>query len=133
MAKKKNEEQPNNQIDFKDVLAIYDELDELNETNPEAVAAVNKKYAKKNWFDRLLQFYLDMHEKYHIEVPVNKKTYCWLCLLGPFGVHHFYAKHWIKGLLYLAFCWSGIPVAMAFIDWMEAFPKKPDENGMIII
>ena len=133
MAKKKNEEQPNNQIDFKDVLAIYDELDELNEANPEAVAAVNKKYAKKNWFDRFLQFYLDMHEKYHIEVPVNKKTYCWLCLLGAFGVHHFYAKHRIKGLIYLAFCWTGIPVGLTLIDWMEAFPKEADENGMIIV
>ncbi len=134
MAKKsKKDEQEAESIDFKDVLAIYDELDELKEENPEAVAAVNKKYAKKGIIDRLLEFYIRMYDRFHIEVPVKKRTYCWLCLLGPIGVHHFYAKHWIKGLLYLAISWTAIPVALSVIDWMEAYPKKPDENGMIIV
>jgi TM2 domain-containing membrane protein YozV len=39
----------------------------------------------------------------------------------------------VKGLLYLAFSWTGIPIAMGLIDWMIAVPKQPDENGMILI
>ena len=129
----KNEDPKNEQVDYRDVVAIYDELDELNKEHPEAVAAVNKKLTKSGPLDGILKFYPKMHDKYHIEVPVRKKTYCWLCLLGAFGVHHFYAGHRIKGLIYLAFCWTGIPVGLTLIDWMEAFPKQADESGMIIV
>ena len=57
----------------------------------------------------------------------------WLCLLAGIGINQFYARHWVKGLLYLAFSWTGIPIAMGLVDWMIAVPKQPDENGMIMI
>ena len=83
--------------------------------------------------ERLLGFYLFIRERFHIETQVNRKTYLWLHLLGGFGIHHFYSRHWIKGLIYLAICWTGISYGMTIIDWLEAFPKKADDNGNIIV
>ena len=120
-------------VNGEDVIAAYDELDLLREEHPEIAAEVNPKYAKKTIMERLLGFYLSMRERFHIETQVNRKTYLWLHLLGVFGVHHFYSRHWIKGLIYLAICWSGISIGMTFIDWAAAFPKQADENGQIIV
>ena len=134
MAKKKKKPvEQEERINGADIVAVYEELDQLREAHPEIAAEVNPRYGKKTIMERLLQFYLDMHERFHIEVPVKKKTYLWLCVVGMFGVHHFYARHWIKGLLYLAICWTGVSMGLAIIDWVEAFPKQADENGMIII
>ncbi len=88
---------------------------------------------KKSAWVRLVEKYYAFKDAHTTYNPVNRKTYCWLCLLGIFGVHHFYAKHWVKGLVYLAICWTGISAAMSLIDWMVAVPKEPDENGMILI
>ena len=66
---------------------------------------------------------------------VSKKKYIallwscgWLC-----GAHRFYAGKKITGLLYLLFCWTGIPFAMCIIDWMQVVPVQADENGAITI
>lgn len=120
-------------INSADVAALYDELDRLREEYPEAAAEVNPLYNKKTIMERLLGFYLFIQERFHIETQVKRKTYLWLHLLGGFGIHHFYSRHWIKGLIYLAICWTGISYGMTIIDWLEAFPKKADENGNIIV
>lgn len=132
MGKKKFVQQEEH-INSADVIAVYDELDELREKYPEAVAEVNPGYNKKTLMERLLGFYLAMRERFHVETRVKRKTYLWLHLLGGFGIHHFYSRHWIKGLIYLAICWSGISYGMTIIDWMVAVPKEADENGMITI
>ena len=63
---------------------------------------------------------------------VNKGTYIALCLfLGGLGIHKFYAGKWIQGLLYVAFCWTGIPVVIALIDLLVAMFKRSDVNGEI--
>jgi TM2 domain-containing membrane protein YozV len=38
--------------------------------------------------------------------------------LGGLGIHHFYLRRDGLGLLYLVFCWTGIPMIIA---WIEAF------------
>ena len=131
--KKKKVSKQEERINTADVVAAYEELDKLREEHPEIAAEVNPKYNKKTTIERLLGFYLSMRERFHIETQVNRKTYLWLNLLGVFGVHHFYSRHWIKGLIYLAICWSGIGFAMTFIDFMAAFPKQADENGQITV
>lgn len=82
---------------------------------------------------RLLESWFSFKERHTTHAMVKRSTYLKLCLLGLFGVHHFYAHHYIRGFLYLAFCWTGIPLALGFIDWMEAVPRKADENGLILI
>lgn len=65
---------------------------------------------------------------------VNRKIYLlFLVLTGWCGGHHFYAKRYKLGLLYLLFFWSGFPLAMAVADWLVWLPKVPDENGNIEI
>lgn len=36
--------------------------------------------------------------------------------LGSFGLHHFYLRRTGLGLLYLCFCWTGIPAFLGFIE-----------------
>jgi TM2 domain-containing membrane protein YozV len=38
--------------------------------------------------------------------------------LGGLGIHHFYLRRDGLGILYLLFCWTGIPMVIA---WIEAF------------
>ena len=63
---------------------------------------------------------------------VKKGAYIGLCLLiGGIGAHHFYAGKWFRGLLYLGFSWSGVPVVLALFDLVIAMFKRPDVNGEI--
>lgn len=65
---------------------------------------------------------------------VNKVVYCLLTLfLGSIGVHKFYAGKTGTGILYLVFCWTGVPIFLALIDLIVALCKKSDNNGMILI
>ena len=67
-------------------------------------------------------------------MTVSKGTYIALCLfLGGAGLHKFYSGKWIQGLLYLAFCWSGVPVVLALFDLLIAMFKRPDVNGEITV
>jgi TM2 domain-containing membrane protein YozV len=36
--------------------------------------------------------------------------------LGTFGIHHFYLRRTGLGILYVCFCWSGIPTILGFIE-----------------
>lgn len=36
--------------------------------------------------------------------------------IGGWGLHHFYLNEKTAGILYLCFCWTGIPAILAFID-----------------
>ena len=67
-------------------------------------------------------------------MTVSKGTYIALCLfLGGAGLHKFYSGKWIQGLLYLAFCWTGIPVVLALFDLVIAMFKRPNEYGQITV
>ena len=63
---------------------------------------------------------------------VHKGLYLVICLfLGGAGIHKFYAGKWFVGLLYLAFCWTGIPVVLALFDLLSAMFKRTNEYGQI--
>ena len=65
-------------------------------------------------------------------MTVSKGIYIALCLfLGGVGVHKFYAGKWFQGLLYLAFCWTGVPVILSVFDLLVAIFKQPDGYGQI--
>ena len=40
-------------------------------------------------------------------------------LLGGIGVHKFYSGQIGMGILYLCFCWTGIPALIAFVEGIE--------------
>lgn len=88
---------------------------------------------KPTLFARLGSAYYAFKEKHSTTRRVRRSTYLWLCLPGLFGVHQFYAGHRWRGMLYLAFCWTGIPAALSLIDWMAALPMQADEEGYIEI
>ena len=65
-------------------------------------------------------------------MKVSKGAYIALCLfLGGLGIHKFYAGKWFQGLLYVAFCWTWIPVVLALFDLLGAMFKRPNEYGEI--
>ena len=65
-------------------------------------------------------------------MKINKGIYIMLCLfLGGLGIHKFYAGKWLQGLLYVAFCWTWIPVLLALFDLLGAMFKRTNEYGQI--
>ncbi len=79
---------------------------------------------------RFLRYIDSFRGKYRFK----KKTYLWLMLfLGWAGGHRYYQGRWKLGLLYTAFCWTGVPLALCITDFMEAFPVKEDSEGCIVL
>lgn len=37
-------------------------------------------------------------------------------LLGGIGIHHFYLGHVVLGILYILFCWTGIPSLVGLVE-----------------
>ena len=65
---------------------------------------------------------------------VNKLAYVLLTFfLGGIGIHKFYSGHIFLGILYLLFCWTGIPSLIAFIEFIIAICTSADENGEISV
>ncbi len=87
---------------------------------------------KERGLKRLISKVLNKRAE-RVKVPVKKKTYIRLCLLGMFGAHRFYAKQYFTAVVYLLLFWSGISISMTIIDWMIVAPMKADENGDIYL
>lgn len=66
--------------------------------------------------------------------PVSKVAYCLLAFfLGGIGIHKFYAGRIAAGILYILFFWTGIPLIIAFVEFIIGLCKEADENGMILV
>lgn len=66
------------------------------------------------------------------ELIVNKYVYAALAFfLGGLGAHRFYRKQYGKALLYILFCWTGIPGVIGMIEGVIAFIKTADVQGNI--
>ena len=65
---------------------------------------------------------------------VNKLAYVLLAFfVGSLGIHKFYAGKTGMGILYLLFCWTGIPSIIGAIEAIMALVKPADPYGNIII
>lgn len=65
---------------------------------------------------------------------VNKLAYTLLAiLLGGIGAHKFYSGKFLKGFIYLIFCWTYIPAIIGLIEGIIAAFKTPDANGNIVV
>ena len=63
---------------------------------------------------------------------VNKVIYLLITFfLGSIGIHKFYAGKNFAGMMYLLFCWTGIPAVLAFFDFIFGLFKSSDCNGNI--
>lgn len=62
-------------------------------------------------------------------VPVKSKVAAGLLamFLGGVGVHKFYLGKPLMGLLYLLFCWTGIPAIVGFVEGI-IYLTKSDED-----
>ena len=99
----------------------------------EELLALKKQYGiedKTSWWVKTGDF---LAEKTGKPVKVQRKKYIRLALIcGWFsGSHRFYSGQKLLGILYLLFCWTGIPFAMTMIDLMIILPKTADEEGMV--
>lgn len=67
-------------------------------------------------------------------MKVNKYIYFVLSFfLGGLGIHKFYIKQNKKGLIYLLFCWTGIPGIIGIIEGIKVLLKSGDSNNNIEI
>ena len=88
---------------------------------------------EKKWWHKVGDFIVNRLERNQAEVSREKYiklavTCGWFC-----GAHRFYTGQKVLGILYLLFCWTGIPFTMTLIDLMIALPKVADENGNILL
>ena len=100
---------------------------ELNELKKEHGIEEEEKGLKK-----VISWFLDRRDK-RKKIPVNRKKYLWLCLIGLFGAHRFYAKQYVTAVIYLLLFWTGISITMTIIDYMVILPMEADENGYIML
>ncbi len=67
-------------------------------------------------------------------IKVNKVIYGLLAIfLGGIGVHKFYSGKTGMGILYLVFCWTGIPAIIGIIEGCMALGKTADSDGSILV
>ncbi len=113
-----------NDFNFADLARAEDELVKLQEETGEI---------KRGFLFNLIDGYFTKSEARQKHL-VNRKKYLVLSILtGVVGGHRFYEKRYTLAVIYLLLCWTGISIAMSFIDWMIAVPIAPDEDGNILI
>lgn len=49
-------------------------------------------------------------------------------LFGTFGIHKFYLGEFKSGILYLLFCWTGIPAILAILDFVNLLINENNEG-----
>ncbi|GEM_PF-972674 len=110
-------------INTADLIGLQDQLNRLERES----GVIPKRSRLFRGIDRLV-------EKQTVR-EVDRKRYIKLALFcGWFtGGHRLYAGQQITGLLYLLFCWTGIPLAMTVLDLMAVIPMTTDEQGKILI
>ncbi|MDN7242861.1 TerB N-terminal domain-containing protein [Planococcus sp. N028] len=62
----------------------------------------------------------------------NKKAttgYLLAFFLGGIGAHHFYYRNYVRGIVYLLFFWTGIPMILGWIDMTSVNKWTARQNG----
>lgn len=76
----------------------------------------------------------EVHSSFPQKVAVHKALYIVLAIfLGGIGIHKFYEKKAAAGILYLLFCWTFIPLLIAFFEGIRAAFLPVDSNGYILL
>lgn len=94
----------------------------------------NTEYAYSQHKNSSGSINLDVQSTQDGKTLVNKVAYCVLAFfVGGVGAHKFYAHKYVNGVLYLVFCWTFIPSLIAFIEFIIALTRTPDEDGNIAV
>ncbi len=124
MAEKGKKGSSKNEVSLTEMAALEEELKEVKKE-----AGIDEGPGKHNIVAR----YFD-HNDNRVKMLLSKKKYILLLIFtGWFGGHRFYAHMWISAVLYLALCWTGLPIAFSVIDLLAVIPMKADENGKILL
>lgn len=46
----------------------------------------------------------------------KKVGYLLAFFIGGLGIHHFYYRNYVRGVIYLLFCWTYVPILLGWID-----------------
>ncbi len=123
MSRKKKE--ADQEVSMKEFLDASMELEQLRRENgvePE-----------EKGLSRMVSRFFDWRANREKVLVSRKKYLLVMVLLGWCGGHRFMAKQYFLGALYLAFFWTGFPLAMTIIDLLTVIPIPPDENGNILV
>ncbi len=60
-------------------------------------------------------------------MKIKTNAILWCFFLGAFGAHKFYLGQGGWGVVYLLFCWTGIPSFAAFIEFIMMLVMSDDE------
>ena len=65
---------------------------------------------------------------------VNKIAYGLIAILiGGLGIHRFYAGKIFSGIIYILFCWTGIPSILGLVEGIIALTREDDGRGNIVV
>lgn len=65
---------------------------------------------------------------------INKFIYAFCAIFfGSLGVHKFIAGKIGLGILYLVFCWTGIPAIVGVVEGIISLFKPSDASGNIVV
>ncbi len=106
---------------------IADELTKLNKLKQDGVITSKEfeEQKKKLLYDNDKEFENENENEFdqneddeYYEIRPSKRTTAGIfaLLLGTFGVHRFYMGYTGLGILYLLFCWTGIPTILGLIE-----------------
>ncbi len=63
--------------------------------------------------------------------PTNKKSKIvagiLALILGTFGIHKFYLEKFGNGVMYLLFCWTGIPTLFGLVECIMYLSESDEE------
>jgi TM2 domain-containing membrane protein YozV len=60
-------------------------------------------------------------------------------LLGGLGIHHFYYRNYVRGVLYLLFCWTYVPIFLGWFDlifihkWTNRINNQQQTGGNNVV
>lgn len=94
---------------------------------------LNNTEPKEGKLSHAVSSFFERRENREKVLVKRKKLLLLAVLTGWMGGHRFYLHQYKLGVLYLLFCWTGVPAAMTIIDLMEFIPVPPDENGNVLI
>lgn len=76
---------------------------------------------------------IEFYAKYNIKRKSSLMAIVLAVFLGTFGVHKFYQGKLLWGVIYILFCWSGIPTIWSWIEAITMIPWVKFYNMQVAV